>query len=231
MRDTIYRYTIYGERHSGTKFLKNIIDAHFNLEVTWEYGWKHFFGFYKDALYRNVTDTIFLCIVRNPYDWLQAMYNQPHHINGWYSNSNNSIQNPFNSMRLFLKSEIRSYNTPNIISDDYKKYFQENIHDRNLLTGKPYKNIFELRKLKLFYLYRLKDIAPHIVLIKYEDLLKDYMSFVRHVSITENIPIKENRRVVGVAKKNSYDIDISIKNLINTNIDWDTEAKFGYTKK
>ena len=45
----ITKYTIYGERCSGTNYLEDIISKNFNVEITWRYGWKHFFG-------HNITD-------------------------------------------------------------------------------------------------------------------------------------------------------------------------------
>ena len=39
------KYAIYGERCSGTNYLENIININFDVKITWEYGWKHFFGF------------------------------------------------------------------------------------------------------------------------------------------------------------------------------------------
>jgi len=36
-------FTILGERCSGTKFLEAAIVKNFNLKITWEYNWKHFF--------------------------------------------------------------------------------------------------------------------------------------------------------------------------------------------
>ena len=41
----IKKYTIYGERCCGTKYLQELITKNFNTPITWEYGWKHFFGF------------------------------------------------------------------------------------------------------------------------------------------------------------------------------------------
>ena len=41
----ITKFTILGERASGTTFLQHAIRENFNLSVTWEYGFKHFFGF------------------------------------------------------------------------------------------------------------------------------------------------------------------------------------------
>ena len=44
------KYTIYGERCSGTNYLENIININFDVNITWEYGWKHFFGFQDNSI-------------------------------------------------------------------------------------------------------------------------------------------------------------------------------------
>ena len=62
------KFTIYGERCSGTTYLEQIINLNFKADITWEYGWKHFFGFHDLT---NSDDTLFICIVRNPYDWIK----------------------------------------------------------------------------------------------------------------------------------------------------------------
>ena len=46
----IKKFTIYGERCSGTNYLQNLVNDNFEIELTWEYGWKHFFGFQDDKL-------------------------------------------------------------------------------------------------------------------------------------------------------------------------------------
>ena len=51
----ITKVTIYGERCSGTTYLENIITKNFNVEITWDYGWKHFFGF-NDLVKLRKTD-------------------------------------------------------------------------------------------------------------------------------------------------------------------------------
>ena len=38
----IKKFTIYGERCSGTNYLENLILVNFDVNLTWEYGWKHF---------------------------------------------------------------------------------------------------------------------------------------------------------------------------------------------
>lgn len=227
----IDQYTIYGERHSGTKLLKKIVDAYFRLQYSNQYGWKHFFGFYTDQLYQHANNIIFLCIVRNPYNWLAAMYDAPHHLNGWYDTRYRDIINPFSSMEEFLSSRIISYRTPNGMLEEDDRNFQEIITDRNLLTGKHYKNIFELRKIKLQYLYRLQHIAPNIIMVKYEDLLDDYMVLVNDISSkTGMVPIID-QKIIGIQQKTDYHIPDEIKAIIDENIDWSIESKFDYIKK
>ena len=71
----VKKYTIYGERCSGTNYLENII----NVNITWDYGWKHFFGFQDDKLKKS-DDTLFICIVRNLPDWINSFYREKYHL-------------------------------------------------------------------------------------------------------------------------------------------------------
>ena len=66
------KYTIYGERCSGTNYLENIMDLNFDVEITWEFGWKHFFGFHDEVLRNHSDDTLFICIIRDPVDWFNS---------------------------------------------------------------------------------------------------------------------------------------------------------------
>ena len=62
----LQKFTIYGERCSGTNYLENVITMNFNVEITWKYGWKHFFGF-QDYKLQNSDDTLFVCKVQDKY--------------------------------------------------------------------------------------------------------------------------------------------------------------------
>jgi hypothetical protein len=78
--DKLTHYTILGERHSGTKLVEKIIKFNTNLLYDNQYGWKHGFGFHNPELFINNTSTLFLCLVRNPYDWLLSFFKEPHHV-------------------------------------------------------------------------------------------------------------------------------------------------------
>ena len=56
----IKQVTIYGERCSGTNYLEQLLLSNFEVEITWEYGWKHFFG---HADLSNSDDVLFIGIV------------------------------------------------------------------------------------------------------------------------------------------------------------------------
>ena len=59
----ITKFTIFGPRCSGTTYLENCITKNFDITLTWEYGWKHFFGFNN---LDNSQDTLFIGIIRDP---------------------------------------------------------------------------------------------------------------------------------------------------------------------
>ena len=105
----IKKYTIYGERCSGTNYLENIININFDVNLTWEYGWKHFFGFH-DNRFENSDDTLFICIIRNLPDWINSFYREMHHLSLKYENNKPSKQ----KVNEFLNKEICSIdnNTP-----------------------------------------------------------------------------------------------------------------------
>ena len=146
----IKKYTIFGERCSGTNYLENLMNINFDVQVTWEYGWKHFFGYSK---FSNCDDTLFIGIVRNPLDWLNSFYKEKHHL-----------PRNLHKKENFLKNEFYSIANGNEIMED-----------RSMYTKERYKNIFDLRNTKLKYL--IDDLpfkVNNYILIRYEDLIDDF---------------------------------------------------------
>ena len=144
----IKKLTIYGERCSGTNYLEELITANFDVNITWEYGWKHFFGFNDLS---NNDETLFIGIIRNPYDWINSFYREQHHLPKYFINIDN-----------FLNSEIISFDA----SDN------EIMDDRNMHTKERYKNIFELRNTKFKFLTEdMPSLVKNYLLITYDDLL------------------------------------------------------------
>ena len=70
-------FTIFGERCSGTNYLEQLILKNFEIDITWKYGWKHFSGFNN---YKDSDDVLFLCIVRNPFNWIDSLFKFKYHL-------------------------------------------------------------------------------------------------------------------------------------------------------
>lgn len=170
----ITKIAIYGERCSGTNYLENIIKINFDIELTKDYGHKHFFGFNNLS---NSDDTLFICIVRNPYDWFNSFYQNPHHL----------CLDVRKNTTNFLNNTIFSFNDANN-SDESKEIMK----DRNIYTNERYKNILELRHLKLKYLIETLplQVKNHII-IRYEDIIDDFDNQMNRL-LNFNLKIKEN---------------------------------------
>lgn len=212
----IDRYTIYGERHSGTNFLEQCIKQTFGLELTYFYGFKHWFGFTRPETirYHAKYPVLFIGIVRNPYQWLQAFYNAPHHVP-----NHNSVH-----FDTFLTNEWYSHDNNR----------QEIMQDRNFNTmpnPRRYKNIFELRKEKNKYLLEIMPIiAQNYVLFSYDSFIKNqknYLNILQHRFFLKRVGDPPE-----VMDKPKYQISRpEIKDLIDNNIDWSVEEPLGFFRE
>ena len=161
--------TIYGERCSGTNYLEALINTNYDTEVRWHYGWKHFFGFHD---LKNSDDTLFIGIIRNPYDWINSLYRDKHHLPSINTTSIDS----------FLNNEFYS------ITDDGS----EIMRDRNIYTKERYKNIFEMRHTKnKFLIEDMPLLVKNYLLITHEELLYDFTNTMHKIT-SKGLNIKAN---------------------------------------
>lgn len=218
---TIKKFTILGERCSGTNFLQFAIEDNFDLPVTWEYGHKHFFGFND---FNNSDDTLFIGIVRNIEDWLMSLKKDHFHL----------YYHIFKTWQTFLTGEFWSYDTLENMGTGPQ---YEVMKDRNMNTGERYKNIFELRKVKNdFLLNKMPYKVKNYILIRYEDLRDKYEDTINEIQQKfglrwKNEQIKKidcSRQRKGIWKRNYYKIPQEVKNKIKEGIDYDLETMLGY---
>tara|TARA_B100001027_G_scaffold46159_2_gene30096 strand:- start:35338 stop:36036 length:699 start_codon:yes stop_codon:yes gene_type:complete len=179
------KYAIYGERCSGTNYLENIININFDVKTrTQEYGSKHFFGFHDDALKKS-DDTLFICIVRNLPDWINSFYREKHHLRLRYITNMSEEE----KIDKFLNKEFYSINDHD---HGYCTYSKELMNDRNIYTGKRYKNIFELRHTKIKWLLEdLPNKVKNYIFIRYEDLINDFDKTLLKIK-NKGLEIKNN---------------------------------------
>jgi hypothetical protein len=226
----IKNFTIYGERCSGTNFLKAIFTGQSDgvgtsgqkhngisdLEFVSDYGWKHWFGFSNEKIKQEGDETLFLCIVRDCYDWIYSLYTKKHHV----PPINHTINN-------FLLGEWYSI--------DHKKtsptYGKENMGDRDMDTQERYKNIFHLRSKKLNYLYNvMPTLAKNYYFLRYEDLCQ-YPDDV-FLELSKKFDLKfKGTSDINTKPSIGHTIYDKYKKIIDENIDWDMENCIGYKKR
>ena len=211
-------YCILGERCSGTNFLEESLIKNFNLQRHNYQINKHFFGFKQLPLINN--NILFIGIVRHPYTWMNSLYKYPYYLqkNMRYDKNN------------FLNNECWS-ETNNL----------EILQDRNIYTNQRYKNIFDLRKTKLQYLYDdMPKLVDNYLLLKYEELRDNYIPTLNMIKdkykLTPNpeFPVYINDyKGRGKLHKENFSIDnkyIFSKEeiLLNNNFDKTYETKLKY---
>jgi hypothetical protein len=206
----IEKFSLYGERHSGTNFLEQTIKQTFEIDSTFFFGHKHWMGFANPSKILYNRQILFFGIIRHPYDWISGFFNMPHHVP---KHNKHNFQN-------FLLNEWYSVD----------KYQKEILNDRNFNTQPNpirYKNIFDLRENKLLFLSEtMPIIAKNYVLVNYEFLVKHHDKFIELISNRFNL-IKKNHPPKPITK-HKYVLDSTVKDIIDKNINWDLESTFGY---
>jgi len=219
-------FTILGERRSGTFYLQRLIEHNFEIKPTWQYGWKHFFGFND---YGGSNNVLFLGIVRNPKEWILSLYNNPFHLNKEMSGK---------GLDHFMLAEFWS------IKDDHTPQIKgilgnEIMADRNMHTLERYTNLFEARKVKCNYLI---NIFPNVVenyhLIRLEDLETDYLKVLvglerrfklkRKGKELSNLLTINGREDLPLYKKRETLLPSQSQSIIKNNLDMDIETPLNY---
>jgi len=212
----ISEFVILGERCSGTNFLEALMLNNFEIKINRSFS-KHFFGFEN---YENYEKILFIGIIRHPYTWINSLAKYPYHVHP-------SLRN---NLEKFLTVEFTS-------GGDGKEF--EN--SRNIYTGERYKNIFELRKIKLKFLMEdMPKRAINYILIKYEDLRDNFEETLDKLKnqftlVTKpKYPIKiEQYKGRGKIKNEKFKIDTNYlfskeEILKNINFDKTLEMKLNY---
>lgn len=228
----LQNFTIFGERSSGTELLSKLMIQNFDLPYTQQFGSTHFFGFYD---FKNIftEQTLVLCIVRDPVDWLNAFYQNPQYVPLENQELSAFLWKPFYSIWTGTTSSTRTVSTNhNTNSSTNSSYFiPDLIHeDLHIHTKQQYNTIFELRKVKMDYLIKeIPKIVKHTMLIRYEDLvenpalvlekLQDQFKLTRldtQYKLLPNDPITPSS------------LNDETKHYILANLDSDQENKLGY---
>lgn len=119
---------------------------------------------------------------------------------------------------------------------------KELLTDRNIFTKERYKNIFEMRHIKLKYLLDyLKNKVKNYIFIRYEDLLYNFNNTLYKIKkaglpIKKNILFPQNTLIYKTYQNIKFNINekrhnINLKDILtNSNLNTLYEEKLGYLK-
>lgn len=220
---TINKFFIFAERCSGTHFLEQAFFENFHIDyLSKNHVRRHFFG-HKDDIYTadEIETTLFVCLVRDPVEWIDSMFRSHHHV---------PIENGKN-IDSFLNNEWYSVYDAN--------HNQNEIYeDRHLTTCKRYRNIFEMRQVKYDYLLNtLKQRVKHMIIIKYEDLRDHYKNTLDILRYKFQLNVKSNDYTPIIKYKGKGDtlyckknVSLSVDTIdfIKRSVDVSQETLLGY---
>lgn len=148
----IKKIKIFGERNSGTNFLRQLINNNIiKVELCSDFykdktGWKH--G-YPKLNFSEMDDTLFIFIIRDLEPWLKSMFKKPYHLK--------KVKGINNFIRKKLKSK-----------DERKD------HNVNIDKDETNLTIFELRYKKINSYLNTFNNVKNAIIINLEDIQKDY---------------------------------------------------------
>lgn len=217
----IDRIQLYAERHTGSKWLTQMLEETFGIKNPWGFGWKHWFPDIEKINKTDISNYLFIILVRDPYQWIAAMNKIPHHA-----------RPKLKDLRLeeFIKEEWEcEWTKKDVPWLDDDKNFTEMMNERNPDTGERFKNIIELRNYKNREFLSLSDKVKNFHIVKYEDMCDNPLEVIN--KIVEGYPIKQIRQTRPNTKK-VYPRKLSDESIqfINDNLDWNLEEKLGYKK-
>jgi len=226
---------LYGERHSGTNWYRRLLSNNFikgsgkglveNTHTTdgrlfEDCGWKH--GFYDKGLNDvDTSNTLFLAITRDPYEWLVSMYRYPYHVHPTLKNL------PF---LQFINSEWYCIHD----HDSALKDGSEIMAERNPETGDRFQSVIELRRAKIYDLLSLQDHVENFHMLRYEDLLIDPKPQLDIISKKFGLKMVPGMGVscdVDTSKRIPTPMPPFISKNVTDLLDWNLEMKLGYVPR
>jgi hypothetical protein len=200
-QNCIKNFTIYGERHCGTKWVEKSISERFNIPVTWEYDFKHFFGCCPWEKLNTANNTLFIGVVRNIYSWIRGMHRIPYHLE-----SNNVLKiKPWKNIDGFCES--------------------------HWYTKDLYKDIFDMRHNKnLFLYYYVPYLVNNFIFIRYEDLIIHHEKIMSTISDFYKLKQYSKKSHADQSKLYLEKLPKYYLEIINKNNNWNHENIIGYKK-
>lgn len=168
----ISRIQIFGERCTGTNYLESLVNVNLlDVKVTWDFGWKHFF---HEPGVEQAGDTLFICIYRDPVDWLRSFDKKRWHV---------APELKELSFSDYIRAEWQC-----VWDEDADKfpgdplYRTEMLFERDPETGERFANVIKMRAAKIKNWESLQGKVAHQISIRYEDLESDPKAIIKLIA-------------------------------------------------
>lgn len=249
---------LIGERHSGTKWMSSHLQKCFpRVRFTNNpFRWKHWF---QDESIEKYDNERFVVVAqfRNPYTWTEAMRSFPHHApvhfhldwpdfvnlewtmprhgedvkyNGWTAETSQQYASGTCRAGEFLPHQVIPCMADRTAVSTRGIKMQSLYELRNDGSGKPYRNILEMRKEKIenFLDVANFDRVQDLFVVRYEEAKLDGTA-----TLIQQLEVALDQKAAcspinGDKSFRERTIPESFREYLKTHVDWETEAKIGY---
>ncbi|MBV7409735.1 hypothetical protein KJP29_12185 [Maritimibacter sp. DP1N21-5] len=179
-------FQVFGERSSGTNYVDRILDRNTTLRSTSDYGWKHGFA----QMTGVARSAVIVCVVREPVGWALSMHAKPWHC----PPALQALDFP-----EFLRSPWTTIiDRPRYFGGDRASGWTETPlqQDRHPISGAPFANLAELRRMKAASLLGWRNRGVNLVLARLDQVQANPEGFVVAVSEAFDLPPVEEFRPI-----------------------------------
>lgn len=222
----IKKFTIFGERNSGTNYLLKTLNEILYLDFTSDFGFKHWYikNLEPRGIQNTTTDnecikslkynddTLFIVTVRNINDWVCSMFNKPYHIQ----------QMNKNSLYNFVSNKYLCYldNCPINHGPRTKTPYTINKNNKYPFFIEEANNLIQLRNMKNEHFYKLKDNVRYYYIIRQEYILQDIKDMIIKFKLNHKPIVLKNYispKKYNIDSKTKEFIDKELNNYIDNN--------------
>ena len=226
----VEQFQVFGERRSGTNYIASLLSENTSLKEMRRFGWKHGLPAYPVL----PMSCLFVVVLREPIDWLKALYRAPFEV---------APELKKLDFKQFIRAEWESVYTPRKsgwrghgYELDYSLGRGEVLQlDRHPIEGRKYKNVLELRNVKLAGHLSLLMRGVNCVVVRYEEVNRDAAHLLATIRDVFDVPVRDKfvpleRRVGPRSPRSEANTDLSNMDLnyIKKNLDVAQELRCGY---
>ena len=227
-------FQVFGERRSGTNYLSALLSKNLAITEVTHYGWKH--G--VPSMPAISPNSLIVLITRNPMEWAKSFYVNPF-------DSTDAFRGNL-SFEDFVEMEWASTALPS--AQGWEKWGHQKIPntrgqsllwDHHPMTGKKYRDIFEMRSVKHTAWLGLEHRAENFVQVRLEDLQSDAKAVLEQLAAVFELSAVAKFNPVSArlgppnmfpetVRKKPTAISTETRNKIKDAVDWGIENKIGY---